>query len=427
MSQFLLATADGLVPLKDDGEEGPRIAVLPAADVVLHRIRLAGTSVRERRAEAEALAETLSATPASDLHVALGPNEEDGSCWMALADRTSLAEQLKRLEAETPSPDLVVPAVLLVPPGGAGMERPASANLGDLTLVRSADWAGAMEPALAAHLGATGPHLPFVPGAVTGLFDLRQGRLAVSRPFWTERWFQWGAGLMLLLGLLLASVPPVAGKLRERFETEALDAATVEMASRALGRSQPDAVAAERAVRVGASPPPVAPRLAALLAALEPRADASLAALALEGDQIAIGLDGSAQAINAVARTLSSGPYPARQDGDMIRMGAAASAEARDARSRFEAVRVAAPLAARRRAASAAKPAVALQAHLASAGLTDARAEPAGAGARVLLPAVRAQLLLPLLGRIESDGLRVTGLSVKRNADPSLAVVLEVG
>jgi hypothetical protein len=425
MSQFLLATADGLVPLAGDPESKPRIAVVPTADIVLHRIRLAGGTERARRSEAQALAETLAAAPAADLHVALGPPDADGSCWMALADRDALMAQLDRMTTGGLEPDLVVPAALLLPPAEA--EGPASAALGDLTLLRAADWAGAVEPDLAARLGAPGPHAPFVPIEGAPLFDLRQGQLAKSRPFWSERWFQWSAGALLALGLVLAAVPPLAGNLRATFEAEAQDAATMEMASRALGKQQADPVAAARAVTVAAGPPPVSPRVAALLAALEPVAGASLAELSLVDGPLEARLDGSAEAVNKVAQTLSSGSFRVQQEGEVIRIAATTGGVGTDARSRFEAVRAAAPVAARRRAAEAAKPQTVLQRHLASAGLTEARAEPAGAGARVALPAVKAQLLLPLLGRIEADGLRITGLSMVRNADPSLAVTLDVG
>jgi general secretion pathway protein L len=430
MTRYLLAAEGGIIPLAGD-EDGPLVAVLPGTDIALHRVRLSATAERARRQEAEALAETLAAAPVSDLHVALGPPEADGSHWIAIADREALAGTIARIGEAGHAPDLLVPAALLLPP--AAGDAPATATLGDLTLLRAADWAGAVEPALAAELGAPGPHPPFVPVAPPG-FELRQGRLARREAFWKPRWFRSSAAALVLLGLALAAVPPLASRLTARLEAETLDRATLEIAARALGTPMADPAEAAEALAKAAGPPLLSPRLAALLAALEPAPGASLASLTLKGGTLEARLEGPADAINRVAQALAAPPASARQEGDRLLFApgssgglAAPDAGAGAAAARFAAVRAAAPRAAARRAALAAGPATLLARQLAGIGLPEVRPETVGAGARAVLPAVKASLLLPLLGRLEAEGLRITGLAIARNPDPSLAVTLEVG
>lgn len=433
MSRLVLVADDGPVPLDSPGA-GELIALVADPELVLHRVRLSGRSARARLAEARALAATLTTARPEALHVALGPADPDGAAWLALGDADRLRQRLAQLDAAGLVPTRLVPAALLLPPPAD--ERPRAARLGSHLLVRGPDYAGAVEPELAAALGAdpAAPALAPDPAAAGDAPDLRQGALAPARGLTEARWLKPLLALLALSALLLALVPAIAGKVREAAEARAADAAVVALARAALGRDVPEDAAAALAAleRAAAKAPPlpvVAPALASAAAAVEAVPDAGFGRVSFSPSAgLEIALTGPAPAVNAVARRLEAGPFLVRQAGDSLRIGARRAAAPADqpAMQRLAEARAAAERLALARGATPGPAPARLGAALASVGLVAPVERPAAGGAAVRLEAVRPALALPLVARVEAGGSRVTRLELAPNSDPSLALALEI-
>ena len=417
------------MPLLTRESPGGPVTGFLADGVVVHRVHLAATSRRAQEAEARALAADLAATPADDTHIALGPVGPDGEAWLAIADPAVIEDALA---ATTPPPERLVPAALALPAPAPGAT--SAARFGELILLRDDTCAATLEQGLADGFApATAPELDSLPLADPGL-DLLQGRFAPKLPFWKARGFRPAAAILTTLAILFALVPPVAGRIRSAAAARLADEATMAIAARVTGQPFTEAEAAAAAItRLAATRgiAEVTPRLAALMAALEPEQTVRVARLAWAADKVLVAtLAGDAAAINRVAESLATGPFAATQQGDVLRLAApraAAAAGASPAETRLaETRRLAEALAGR--PAPAFGPAHArLTRLLAEAGLPDPAVETTAAGtARVELPAMRAAILLPLLARLEADGLAIAQLDLRRNADPSLRVELEV-
>lgn len=425
---LLLLGPEGPTPL--EAGDTPPVGVL-ADGVVAHRVRLAATGARARAAEAEALAAELAATPPEATHVALGPVAPDGEAWLAIADPEAVEAAL----AAAPAPPArLVPAALLLPPPPPG--GTSAARLGDRVLLRTETLAATLPAAAAEALlpdAAGAPPLAGLPLDDAGL-DLLQGRFAPRRPFWQAPGFRPAAALLAGLALLLALVPPVAERLRAAAAARLADEATVAIAARVAGQPFDSAEAAAAAVarlRTERGVPELAPRLAHLMAALEPEPGVRLARLAFTAtDGLAATLAGEAAPINAVAARLARGPFAFVQQGDVMRLGAPRPAAPEGTPPAFarlaEVRRDAEGLAAvRPRPPGPAGPALARL--LAETGVADPTVEPRADGtATARLPAIRAGLLLPLLARAEAEGLALVRVEVRRNADSTLAADLEV-
>lgn len=404
-----------------------------ADGVVVHRVRLAATTGRARAAEARALAAELAATPADQLHLALGPVAPDGEAWLAIADPAAVEAALA---AAAPPPARLVPAALLLPPPPPGSA--SAARLGDLLLLRTAETAATLDPALARAIlpeaaAPPAPDFDSLPLDDPGL-DLLVGRFAPRRPFWQAKGFRPATLVLAALALLLALVPPVAERLRSAAAARLADEATIAIAARVAGQPFADAEAAAAAVARLArerGSAEVTPRLAALMAALEPVAGARLEALAwAPATGLAATLAGDAAAINAVAARLATAPFATSQEGDTLRLAAPrppASAGASPAEARLATVRATAERLAGRQPRAAGPAAPQLAALLAGAGLPDPAVGTTGSGtARVTLPAIRAAVLLPLLARIEAAGLGIQSLSIRAAPGPAPACAAEL-
>ncbi|MFQ3594724.1 MAG: type II secretion system protein GspL [Sphingomonadaceae bacterium] len=434
MTRLLLLTDAAGVTTLADGSDGPVVGVIPGDDVALHRVILAATG-KARMAEARAMAETLCATPIAEVHLALGPEDEEGKSWLALADPDRVEAHLARLRASGVEPDALVPAPLLLPEPKA--DTAAAARLGNSLLVRRRDLAACLEPPLAEALGAPADPPPFVPAPAPEAelpLDLLQGRFAHRTRWWRDRVFRIAAGVLLGLALLLALVPVVAAQLRAGAAGRFHDEAVVAMASRVLGRevaSAAEGAAALQARQAERLQGSVVSRLLPLLAALEgePRLDIQL--LRFGNGALEVALGGPPEAVNALAAGMASAPFAIRQDGETLRIGEPKAPEATGrtpSETRFLKARADAAALAGTPAAGGDGPAADRLARLLSdVGVAEppVSSTPAG-GASVALPAVRSALLLPLLARIEGAGLGFARLEIARNEDSTLAVFMEV-
>jgi general secretion pathway protein L len=433
MTRLLLATDDGLVPIGPEGE-GAAIGVIPGDDVALHRVRLAAGGEKARAVEARERAAELAAAPADALHVAVGPVDEEGEAWLGIVARAAMEAHLDRFRAAGIEPAALVPAALLLPP--ATDERPEAALLAPTLLVRGGRFAGAIEEELAAAVGAdpaeARPLAERAPAlALPPELDLLQGPFANRPAWWRARWFRWGAIALLALLLLLAAVPLAMERVHHGLEARAFDLATMALAERVLEKKPESAEAAASALaaaRAKVRSTDVAERLAQLLLMVEPIPGARIESLKVSGGNLLVRLGGPADAVNQVAQAIAGGAFLSRQAGDEIRIGARkppplpeAPAEARLARAQMDAEVVARA----RRAGSGPAPARLARA-LAQAGIAAPVTPAAGGGATVAVEAVRADVWLPLLARLEADGLAIAALDVRRNDDPSLNVSLEV-
>ena len=187
--RWLLESADGITGLGTASgaaaENAPVVAVIPGADVALHRLLLVETSAARRLEEARMRAVDLAAAPVDDLHVAVGEPDADGASWIALVDRTAMVAHVDAFTAAGAPPRHMVPAAMLLPEDGGAL-------LEGLLLFRNAEIAGAVEPALAAHLSPEAHRhaapFHFTPAADTAIpLDLMQGDFAPHRRWRTAR------------------------------------------------------------------------------------------------------------------------------------------------------------------------------------------------------------------------------------------------
>lgn len=438
---MVLATADGLRPLGETPDEAAvPIAVLPGDDIVLHRLTLLETAPRRRLEEARMRATDLAARPIDELHVAVGPADADGASWIAVMDRERMAGHLAVLKASGAEPKHVVPAALLLAPPDAGASL---AQLEDRVLLRTSEFAGLVEPELAADLlgpawpGRARPLADFAPPAPeTPPLDLMQGEFAPRLRWWRLRSFQIPAALLTLLLLLLLAAPSLIDRARGAATMAAYDEAIVELAATTLGTRPADAAAgaaALAAARREAEGDAVAARLSFAAAALEPLPGARLERAATDGNDLRLGLGGGAEAVNQAANGLLAGPFAARRNGaDVVlgerRAGVAANDSALSAAMlRFVSARSDAAIVTARRARPAKPPAPAeLATAFAAVGLGDAAVTPSATGTTIMVPAARATVLLPLLADLELRGARFSGLVLSRNDDETISARIQV-
>ncbi|MCG2842731.1 type II secretion system protein GspL, partial [Sandaracinobacter sp. RS1-74] len=218
--KLMLETAEGVRPLADSGEEGVAlVGVLPGDDIALHRLHLQETDPAERLEEARMRAIDLAAQPVEDLHIAVGPPQEDGASWIAVIDRERMAGHIEHFRAAGAAPRHFTPAALLL---DAPDIRPAMARFDDdRLLLRTQDFAGLVEPGLAPQLTGTAfpprlPQLPaFEPAAPATLpLDLMQGDFAPRLKWWKSRRFRISAALLILLLARALAAPLLIGRAR---------------------------------------------------------------------------------------------------------------------------------------------------------------------------------------------------------------------
>lgn len=426
-----IVDADGVRTLAD--ADTAVTGLLATDDLLLHRVALQSATAAERLEEARMRAIDLAAQPLDELHIAVGPARDDGSSWVAIIAAERLRAHLADLAAAGLDPAPLWPAALALDSG-------ACAQLGGQLLFHGARVAGLAEPELLAALGAddaptAAAATEFVPGAIAeGAPDLRQGPFAPRIRWWRSRRMQLAAGLLVLLIALLLALPPWVEGRRTQAAIAAMGA-DIQTLARAAGvppAATPAATAARlqaaRAAREGAA---LGARLSFLTAATAAVPGAHVERVALGPDNgLAVRLGGSAAAINQLAARLQAGPFATRSHGADATIGgrrAAAPAAAADAR-----------LAAMLQLANATRDAGILQripppagaapdaaATIAAAGL-EATISGADGHQQLVIAAARANVLLPLIARLEQQGARFAGLAITRNSDDTLRAQLDL-
>lgn len=433
--RFLLATPSGLLPLAGSETDAPLVGVITGDDVALHRVPLLETTPKRRLAEARMRATDLSAQPPEDLHLAIGDSNDAGNAWLAIIARERMLAHLAHFATHGAEPDSLVPAALLLatPPG----QTAAFAGLDDLVLVRNQTRAAATERALAEIVaGQPAPDVltPFAAAFSTASplpLDLRQGEFARPVRWWRERAFRIAAAALLLLVTTLAAAPMVIESMRSRTAVAAADRATVEIATRALGKQPADAAtggAALESARRAAEANAIGPRLSFLAASIEQSPAARLDSVQMTpGGRLAITLGGPADAIISIGARLTAGPFNAALAGRALTLGDRRTARASSdaalpvAMARTITAQADAAILRSKTVPPRALPPAAIAEAFAAAGLDIVLAE--GAPARI--QAARPTVLLPLLADLEAKGARFSTLILTRNDDETLAA--EIG
>lgn len=180
-----LAGGDNATAAPPPDENMRVVAIAPAYAVTLHWVQLPDLAPAQARAAAMLLAAETSAAPASTLHVALGPVDDDGRRAMALVDRGRMAGWLARSGAIGFDPHAIHPAPLLLPAPGEGFHR---GTIGDVTMVRGVDSAFAVDDVIAPMVLAGSDVIdvaaePLDRALDHATLDLRQGPFARARRF----------------------------------------------------------------------------------------------------------------------------------------------------------------------------------------------------------------------------------------------------
>lgn len=424
--KLVLETTDGFQTLADDGAtDAIVVGVLPGDDIALHHLPAATDDARMQAAD-------LAARPIEDLHVAGGPGG-----WIAVIDREGLRQHLGRFRAAGLSPTHLVPAALLLPEAIAG--RPTLARLDTRILLRSDALGACVEPGLAPAIAGISefPPLSQIPAFDAGIpaslpLDLLQGDFAPRVAWWKARPFQLTAGLLAALLLAAILAPSWIEHSRAEASIRADDRQTMELAAATLGQQSESAEAAGKALsaaRAKAEGRALGPRLGFLADAVSNTPGSYLEQLTLRTDgTMELQAGGAADAINQLGARLQAGPFLFEHDGARMLLG-----ERRPAR-----VPSSPKLAATLRLAEAKQDAAILQAGggavvmtaadaaaSMAAGLDGSRVDSSDSGAKLVVPAAKATILLPLLAALERQGAQIHTARIERNPDETLGATLE--
>ncbi len=223
------------------------VAVVPGEAVTLHWLELpAGLAPAQAAAAARLMATDMSAQPVSDMHVAVGSEEEGESARaVALVPAITMAGWLGRLQGEGLDPDLMLPEPLLLPRPGEGFVRH---DRGALPLFRGRNDAFTVEPELAELIVAEAPVEPldaeaFERGLAAQITEpavnLRQGMFAKRRR-WKIEWPLVRRLVTLAAAILLVTLSiQVVAILRYTYAADALEIETSRVAAQTLRRSGP--------------------------------------------------------------------------------------------------------------------------------------------------------------------------------------------
>jgi general secretion pathway protein L len=235
----VLAEGEGLPPPDDE----PVVAVPPADAVTLHWAALPDRSLAQATAAARILAAEASATPATELHVAVGPGDA-GERPIAVVAADAMRRWLASLASAGIDPDAVAPAPLLLPAPEQGFVRAELAGGG---VVRGATSGFADEARLTdlvtggeapRTLGRAAVDAALVAAAAAPPLDLRQGPFARRRRVgidWAliRRLALLGAVILLVtLGISLIRIAKYS------FAADALELQAAQLAATGLPRGE---------------------------------------------------------------------------------------------------------------------------------------------------------------------------------------------
>lgn len=144
-----LAIGDGAIVARGEGmpsaDETPSVAILPAQDVTLHWAALPDRSAAQSVAAAKLLVADASATPLSELHVAVGREAGIEDRPIGVVSSARMQRWLADMQHAGFDPDAMIPAPMLLPRPDEGF---ISANLGDDVVVRGTNTGFAHEAGL---------------------------------------------------------------------------------------------------------------------------------------------------------------------------------------------------------------------------------------------------------------------------------------
>lgn len=230
----------------EDGDPIRQVAVVPGDSVTLHWLEVpGGLAPAQAAAAARLMAAEVSAQPLGDMHVAVGPENEDAAeRAVALVPALTMAGWIGALQSRGVDPDLLLPEPLLLPRPDEGFVRYDRA---EKPLIRGVADAFSVEPDLADLVVAGAPVRTIAdPDYEAGLADaiaapavnLRQGPFAKRRR-WQIDWVVVRRLAMLGLAILLASLAiEVVSILRYTYAADALETETRQIVAQVLPGSE---------------------------------------------------------------------------------------------------------------------------------------------------------------------------------------------
>lgn len=234
----VVARGDGVPDL-----DGATIAVAPADAVTLHWATLPDRSAAQAIAAARILVSEASATPLTELHVAVGREDADERP-IGVVTVAEMQGWLASLAAVGIDPQAMVPAPMLLPRpeagwlrgevGGQGVVRGTASGFADETRLTELITANT-EPAI---LSRGEVDSAIVAAALAPALDLRQGPFARRRRFaldWRLIRRLTGLALLILAVTLAISLVRIA---RYSFAADALDTQTEQLATQGLARGE---------------------------------------------------------------------------------------------------------------------------------------------------------------------------------------------
>ena len=226
------------------GEDTGTVVVVPAEDVTLHWATLPDRSAVQSSAAARLLVAEASATPLTDLHVAVGREDGGEERPIGVVSSTRMREWLAMLAEQGVDPDAMVPAPMLLPRPDSGYIR---ADLGTASVVRGPTTGFAHDPVLTdlvtageppTVLGREDVEAAIIAAAARPTLNLRQGIFARRRQLavdWAQvRRLGWLAAAILLVTLLITLVEIT----KLSFAADELERRTEAMARQGLPRGE---------------------------------------------------------------------------------------------------------------------------------------------------------------------------------------------
>ncbi len=243
------ARGRGLEGLPDTAAGTPLqvAAIVPGEAVALHWLELpSGLAPAQAVAAARLMAGEVSAQPLGDMHIAVGPDGEEGSPRpVAIVPAITMAGWLGKLQAQALDPDVMLPEPLLLSAPREGYVRH---ERGGLPLYRGPTDAFSLEPELAELIVAPAQVEAIDEEAFEGglwdalaspVVNLRQGAFAKRRR-WKIEWALVRRLAMLAVALALVTLAiQVAATFRYTLEADALEMEANRIAATALQRSGP--------------------------------------------------------------------------------------------------------------------------------------------------------------------------------------------
>lgn len=221
-----------MVPADDDARV---VALMPAADTIVHNLDVPGLTEAQARAAARLAIGETSAAAAESLHVAVGPEIADARRVVVL-DARRMTQFLVDLASEGFDPDAVVPTVLVPPRPDDGAVR---AVFDGEAVVCGATVAFADDPVLTPLL-VPGPiedlsreatEAALIAAVAVPPVDLRQGPFAKRRQWAVDRSRLKRVGWLAAACLAVTLLVPIARLINLNWTASAIEARNLTVAA----------------------------------------------------------------------------------------------------------------------------------------------------------------------------------------------------